>query len=568
MRQGMLCALAIAGFAFGPSPARAQGDGDSRNLITNGGFERGARRENLWDGVAANGFLTGNRHSQQALTERAQLGALPMPMSVNVVDINGNGLLDIVMADPTGYFYVYKNSGTRTEPKFTHGELIPIFLSSEENTRPFESVANARRVPRLCLVDWTRNGALDMFVGNFLGELFFIQNQGGGMNPDFRQPRTYAEALVPTADNGRLWANILAPAAADITRNGRPEILIGEGTYSANAVHMLIAGQGARPQFDNSSRNFLAYGDGREQLIPAPVDFNGNGYVDLIVADRTGFLNLYTNPGAGWKPGDEFAFSKTIPLGNQEKQPGLVSPYAADLNGDGLFDLIMGRTNGRIAVAYNVGTKEAPKFNAPEELRGTPRFTEPTNLPSGWSVELNEKNGNAYITMAIVNAESDSRANPPEGKNALRINYTQPPNDLFQFPSGGITGATRRVHLRFERSIPTQKDYAFSFQGMGQGVSNATFRVEIRGYRELDRTVERLDRGARVRTNTASQTFVTEGALNPGSTWTNTNRNVHSKFTDKDLQELKTARLRVSLSADIAWPSGVLYLDNFVLVER
>ncbi|MEI8341221.1 MAG: hypothetical protein WCH43_06750 [Verrucomicrobiota bacterium] len=47
-----------------------------------------------------------------------------------------------------------------------------------------------------------------------------------------------------------------------------------------------------------------------------------------------------------------------------------------DINGDGVFDLITGKTNGRIAVALNKGTKEQPKFDTPAELKGVNAITE------------------------------------------------------------------------------------------------------------------------------------------------------------------------------------------------
>ena len=49
---------------------------------------------------------------------------------------------------------------------------------------------------------------------------------------------------------------------------------------------------------------------------------------------------------------------------------GISTVSTGDLNGDGLFDLVVGKTNGRIAVALNTGTKTEPKFGAPAELKG------------------------------------------------------------------------------------------------------------------------------------------------------------------------------------------------------
>ena len=43
-------------------------------------------------------------------------------------DLNGDGLPYIVVADPKGYFWFFPNSGTATAPKFTGGEIMPIWI--------------------------------------------------------------------------------------------------------------------------------------------------------------------------------------------------------------------------------------------------------------------------------------------------------------------------------------------------------------------------------------------------------------------------------------------------------
>jgi hypothetical protein len=54
---------------------------------------------------------------------------------------------------------------------------------------------------------------------------------------------------------------------ADVTGDGQPELLIGEGSYSANNIH-LLANQGApdRPSFDAAKRTQIALGEGRQHV--------------------------------------------------------------------------------------------------------------------------------------------------------------------------------------------------------------------------------------------------------------------------------------------------------------
>ena len=57
---------------------------------------------------------------------------------------------------------------------------------------------------------------------------------------------------------------------------------------------------------------------------------------------------------------------------------------AADYNGDGLFDLILGLPNGHIAVSLNTGTKTEPKFGPPQDIKGEDRLKREIHSPDGW----------------------------------------------------------------------------------------------------------------------------------------------------------------------------------------
>ena len=192
--------------------------------------------------------------------------------------------------------------------------------------------------------NWRHTGLLDFMVGNYYGEVFFLPNSGNARQPQYRWPGDLEKLRVQTNDQGRNWANLLSPVAYDWNGNGRLDLLTGEGTYSANTIHLLEnVGSSDTPKFSSApgKHTHLAYGDGREQLIPTVADYNGDGKPDLLVADRTGEVGVYLNTD---KPGDELKRAATITFGSTTKLPGLCSLFAADYNGDGTF-----RSHHRIA---------------------------------------------------------------------------------------------------------------------------------------------------------------------------------------------------------------------------
>ena len=73
-----------------------------------------------------------------------------------------------------------------------------------------------------------------------------------------------------------------------------------------------------------------------------------------------------------------------------------VAPHAADYDGDGLFDLLIGKANGRIALSLNKGTATEPKFEAPTELKGTGIWTNNIRIPAKWTLDPGTNRGNLY----------------------------------------------------------------------------------------------------------------------------------------------------------------------------
>ena len=54
-------------------------------------------------------------------------------------------------------------------------------------------------------------------------------------------------------DSRKRWGNVFAPCTWDWNADGKEDLLLGEGSYSANNIHLLInQGSGARPAFDES----------------------------------------------------------------------------------------------------------------------------------------------------------------------------------------------------------------------------------------------------------------------------------------------------------------------------
>jgi FG-GAP repeat len=590
-----------------------------KNMIGNGGFETGFRRDNIWDGVDSTGALAGEKLPEglPILTTSGTIAPTSMPVSVSVADLNGDGLPDIAVMDPVGYLRVYFNSGTKTEPKFAVGELANLFLSRINPTDPTlqgVSAANARQGQRICLCDISRSGKKDLVIGNYLGEIMLIPNSGTGVKPDYRQPSSIASVIIPTMkDSLKKWGNLFAPAVWDWNRDSKDDLLVGEGSYSANSIHLLVnQGSGAKPVFDENNRSVLAYGMGLEQLTPCIVDYNGDGFQDLLVTERTGKVAVYLNKGKQWKAGETLAFDSFIPVGGAApavapgaKDPmdaakaagllslgGIATIASGDFNGDGLFDLVFGKSNGKIAICLNTGTKTEPKFGAPLEIKGD-EGTPPFLSPSGWDCDYGIDRGNFFGFISVVKAEDDPESKPPEGKACLKAGYIRSSNKIMPTPtqySPGVgnkwkhfvwdaPGLVRReapanffTLTQAGRSpIKTGTTYIFSMKVKGNKVDDGTVDICYEGYKKLSES--KIERGERdsavVKTNEAKERKVESIPFSAGPQWTEVKKEFTLKFENKDLADLtQVTNWSTMIGFTLGAGSGNLFIDDVKIIEK
>ena len=601
-------------------------------VIRNGSFEDTLKTPNLWSGTDSDGNLSGFKETAPILNNKGGISEAPMPVSVAVGDLNKDGLLDIAAADPLGYIRIYFNSGSKNAPTFTHGEFTLPFLAFAEGRPPWSITRggrvgwyrlwhNRRRVIRISLVDVANTGKLDLLAGNYFGDLLLIRNSGTPNVPRYDQPPTIDRVMIKTSkDPNRRWGNVFAPIMYDWNGDGRPDLLVGEGSFSANNVHLLLnEGSAASPSFNDEKRQPLALGEGREQLSPTLADFDGNGKVDILVTDSDSLITVYLRPD-NWKPGDVIhprgyvaksggLTQKTPDDPAKEKKQaysvgsGVNTITAGDLNNDGLFDLVIGRNDGRIAWAPNVGTKENPKFETPKNLVGAKPTPSTWLQPSQWDISTGVERGNFYSYATVVGNEDDPDADPQNGKKALKFGYSASPNKIIPRPSViipairnftrdsdssssvrvGTTSSAVGISMygqsnqfvinqrKFDLAIG--KTYNLSFKVKGAKVANANVTLGWRGHKILasGRKVEK-ERGAVtiVGRETLEDHNEMVMSFNASNAWSTVTRDVKIEFLkNNDLNtEEKTSGAIINISFELAAPDGFLYIDDVKLIPK
>lgn len=590
--------------AQAPAPAPA------KDAIRNGGFERTLQTPNLWTGVDKDGTLCGFRGYLPVLSERGQIADAPLPASAAVADLNGDSLPDLVAADCLGYVRYYLNRGSKEGPKFGPGILTPPYLAVTDwspapnlpdgNTGERQLLWSKRRTGLRISLAQLGDAKPALVAGNYFGDIFLVRQPGSVQQALFAQPENPEKTMLAfSKEPDRRWGNVFAPVIHDWDGDGKGDLLIGEGSYSANNVHLFFnEGNNASPLFKMENRTILAFGEGRQQLTPTAFDADGDGKQDILVSDNRGKITAYLRP-ASWKKGEGIKpsgyLSKSGGLTSDENQAlslgsGIHAITSADLNADGLIDLVVGKPDGRIAWMPNKGTKQQPKFESPSALAGEKPSPASWLLPSQWDLDAGEARGNFFAYASCVSAQEDPAVDAKEGTRALKFGFADaagsplassnlPGSKTFKFAEYNqnnlfyetplklrLLGAPSRTFmLQQQVQLEVGKPYTFSFQHKGSSIVKANAFLGWWGFKVLGE--DKVTRGARGSTkviyNHANEHDKITKEFRPSASWANFSEKFTVKFTNSDLRDEKTTFKAVLIIAfELAAPNGVLYLDD------
>ena len=623
------------------------------NLIQNPSFERSTRTANVWVGISGSGIINAPTEEANVLGADGKIGQQTMPVSVSAGDLNGDGLNDIAIMDGQGFLRVHFNTGTKQEPKFGPAEFsalllnpAPLKLSAIETEDPKEKdkdkgrptptpratprpaalkpgvpqppvltpdqIYQLRRVQRINLADLSRSGKLDLLVGNYGGDVLLIPNSGGGNRPDFRTPTTYESAVLQKGFER--WGNVFAPYAVDWDKDNKVDLLIGEGSYSANSIH-IFPGKGiGRPSLEPDDRSVLAYGMGLEQLSPCVVDYNGDGNNDLLVAERGGRVAVYLGKGGPFKPGEPIPFDsfitidgapQALPPNTPAPEPGSsLDPMdaikatnllnagggctidAADYNGDGLFDLLFGKRSGRVAIAINQGTATQPKFKAPVDVKVEDE-EKPMLMPSGWEVDFGYSRGNygGYITAVKddpADSSGSSSVKPPEGASFLeagylKLDYKGMPQPTLAKPNEDDSKVIKIPNIfTFSQALTNPlkvgKTYVLSFKVKGAQINNGRANLVYSGLKKVGtgEVISKDERGAVKRDlKEIRENKVETATYTGGSNWVDVKKEFTVKFDEKELADIpETQGGFLRFVFQLTPGSGIAQFDDIKLMEK
>lgn len=335
-------------------------------------------------------------------------------------DLDGDGDKDLLLGQRNGRILFFENQGRGKPIPF---RLMNEALSAQPPTAKTpdapQGIIDVGENAAPALVDMDKDGDLDLFVGAANGRLQYYANEGNKFLPLFR-------LRSPDFLGARFGLN-LVPRFADLNGDAKPELTLGNEA----GQFFIIYNEGSRsqPRFCASrerSQNcltpprLLGQVSPEDNAVPAWVDWDQDGDLDLMVGKNDGTLDYYQNLGTRrdgvWelkqrrfnlidvggyaaplfmdmngdkKPdllmtGDselvhwyskrkesgrfilwveEKNLLQVRRLGNHQSRLHIAS---GDLNGDRMMDVLVGTRAGRLLIYHNAGGKGMPAFRSPK----------------------------------------------------------------------------------------------------------------------------------------------------------------------------------------------------------
>lgn len=234
--------------------------------------------------------------------------------NVSVGDWTGNGLPDILDLGIWGHVTLYRNIGTRTEPRLAPGEVLQVSWEGAPpkpawnwwNPEGNDLVTQWRSTPYM--IDLNGDGLMDLVTLDHEGYLTFYERR--------RRPDGTLELLPPQRV---FWSE----GASEFAGNGQPTGL-GQDQSGLLRMNSGVAGRSGRRTF-------------------CMVDWDGDGILDLITncdPNANFFRGLGRNAEGRW------VFEYRGPMHPHRLAGHSTAPTPVDWNKDGVPDLLLGAEDG------------------------------------------------------------------------------------------------------------------------------------------------------------------------------------------------------------------------------
>ncbi|MBI5195271.1 MAG: VCBS repeat-containing protein [Nitrospirae bacterium] len=203
------------------------------------------------------------------------------------MDWNNDGKHDLLAGNGLGQVTIFLNTNNNSAPVLDGG--VKVYAGAG-----WLDVGNRAASD---VTDWNGDGKKDLVIGNLDGNIKIYLNEGTDASP------VYNSGTNLTLSGGAVFdvGSRSAPRVVDWNHDGKQDLMVGE--YYGYIYYLQNVGTNSAPVFNSAEQLLLADGTALRYIdseLPATprsrfdvVDWDGNGYSDLIVGGKDGRLMIY-----------------------------------------------------------------------------------------------------------------------------------------------------------------------------------------------------------------------------------------------------------------------------------
>lgn len=292
------------------------------------------------------------------------------------VDWENDGDLDIIAGIDTwadyGWDNAYNEQGEWTKGPL-HGYLYLIENQGGKYVNSGRLISDGKDIdtygaPNPCIADFDMDGDLDIICGEFLDGLTWFENIGSREKPSFASGR---RLIDKHGKEIRFHVEMIVPMVRDFDGDGYDDLIVGDEDGRIAYVHHTKKVKNHMPLFEapvyfQQKADLLKFG---ALATPWSVDWNQDGYTDLVCGNSAGELALIQNLSGGKNPvwsspqpflvdGKPFRIVAGVNgsvQGPAERKWGYTVPTVTDWDQDGKLDILINSIWGKVQWLRGLG---------------------------------------------------------------------------------------------------------------------------------------------------------------------------------------------------------------------